>query len=250
MKVIAVIPARYKSSRFEGKPLAEICGKPMIWWVYNVVNKIKSINQVYVATDDTRIYDVCKNYKINVIMTDNNIETPTERIYQVSKKIPADYYLMINGDEPLIEKNAIESVIPTKIYKDIYVANIMTEIKSSAEVIDYTNLKIITNNKGECIYISRSPIPYPKGTLNYTYKKHVGIYAYNKKALDFYHNTERGINEKVEDIDLLRFIENKKIVKMIEVDCDSLSVDTPKDLKRVEEILKEKKNVYTNNIWS
>lgn len=240
MKIVAIIPARYKSTRFEGKPLADICGKPMVKYVYDTVKSMKELNEVYVATDDKRIYDMCLKNNIKVIMTPDNIDTPTERIYYVSEKMNFDYYLMINGDEPLIEKETINSVIPKKTTDSIYVANIMTTIKNAAEVIDYTNLKIITNERNEAIYISRSPIPYPKGSLEFTYKKHVGVYAYNKKALDFYHKTKRGINEKIEDIDLLRFIENNIVVNMINFDCETLSVDTPKDLEKVVEIVKKR----------
>lgn len=240
MKIVAIIPARYKSTRFEGKPLADICGKPMVKYVYDTVKSMKELNEVYVATDDKRIYDMCLKNNIKVIMTPDNIDTPTERIYYVSEKMNFDYYLMINGDEPLIEKETINSVIPKKTTDSIYVANIMTTIKNAAEVIDYTNLKIITNERNEAIYISRSPIPYPKGSLEFTYKKHVGVYAYNKKALDFYHKTKRGINEKIEDIDLLRFVENNIVVNMINVDCETLSVDTPKDLEKVVEIVKKR----------
>ena len=240
MKIIGIIPARYNSSRFEGKPLADICGKPMIWYVYNQVKKVKEINEVYVATDDERIENVCKDFGINVIMTKNTHKTPTDRIHEVSDKIVADIYLSINGDEPLIDPETIKAVIPKNNVNDIFVANIITTIEDPVEVVDFTNLKVVTNEKGEGIYISRSPIPYPKGSMDCKYKKHVGVYAFNKKALNFYVNTKRGNLEKVEDIDLLRYIENRIKVNFIDVDCHTLSVDTPKDLDRVIKIIKNK----------
>lgn len=240
MKIIGIIPARYNSSRFEGKPLADICGKPMIWYVYNQVKKVEEINEVYVATDDERIENVCKNFDINVIMTKNTHKTPTDRIHEVSEKINADIYLSINGDEPLIDPETIKAVIPKDNVSDIFVANIITTIDDPVEVVDFTNLKVVTNEKGEGIYISRSPIPYPKGSMDCKYKKHVGVYAFNKAALDFYVNTTRGNLEKIEDIDLLRYIENRIKVNFIDVDCHTLSVDTPKDLDRVISIIKEK----------
>ena len=121
---------------------------------------------------------------------------------------------------------------------DKFVANIITTIKDPVEVIDFTNLKVVTNEKGEGMYISRSPIPYPKGSMECTYKKHVGVYAFNKKALDFYTETPRGNIETIEDIDLLRYLENHIKVNFIDIDCETLSVDTPKDLDRVREIIK------------
>ena len=238
MKVIGIIPARYKSTRFEGKPLANICGKPMIWWTYQQAKKVKGLDEIYVATDDSRIEDMCKKYNIKSIMTSEKNLTPTDRIYEVSTVFDADYYISINGDEPLIEPGTIQAVIPSGINNEIYVANIITEIKDPVEVIDFTNLKVVTNDDGDGIYISRSPIPYPKGSMNYKYKKHVGVYAFNKKALEFYHGTKRGTLEKIEDIDLLRYIENFVKINFINIECHTLSVDTPKDLIRVEDIIK------------
>ncbi|MDO4963596.1 MAG: 3-deoxy-manno-octulosonate cytidylyltransferase [bacterium] len=238
MKVIGIIPARYKSSRFEGKPLADICGKPMIWWTYMQVKKVKEFDDILVATDDKRIFDVCEKYGMKALMTSDKHQTPTDRLHEVSEKIESDFYISINGDEPLIDPKTIISVIPKKKCKEIYVGNIITTVTDPVEVIDFTNLKVVTNNKGEGVYISRSPIPYPKGSMDCIYKKHVGVYAFNKKALDFYVNTARGNLEIIEDIDLLRYIENHIKIHFVDVDCHTLSVDTTKDLKRVENIIK------------
>lgn len=240
MKIVGIIPARYNSSRFQGKPLADICGKPMLWWVYKQVKKVKELEEVYVATDDERIIEECKKYNIKALLTSNKHKTPTDRIYEVSEKIEADYYISINGDEPLIEPNTIKKVIPDRIVNGIYIANIITPIKDPVEVIDFTNLKVVVNDNNEGIYISRSPIPYPKGSMDCIYKKHVGVYAFNKEALNFYTSTKRGKLEQIEDIDLLRFIENKKRINFIEVKCNTLSVDTPKDIEKVKDIIKNK----------
>lgn len=241
MKIIGIIPARYKSTRYEGKPLADICGKPMIWWTYQQAKKTIGLDEVYVATDSEIIEKVCKEHDVNVIMTSDQNKTPTDRIYEVSTKFDADFYISINGDEPLIDPKTIESVIPNEKKQNEYVANIITTIKDPVEVIDFTNLKVVTNDIGRGIYISRSPIPYSKGSMYCEYKKHVGVYAFNKKALEFYHNTKRGTLETIEDIDLLRFIENQIDIDFIDVDCKTLSVDTPKDLKRVIDIIKERR---------
>lgn len=240
MKIIGIIPARYNSTRFVGKPLADICGKPMVWYVYNQAKNVKELDEVYVATDDDRIVDVCREYNIKALLTSDTHKTPTDRIWEVSEKIDADYYISINGDEPLIDPKTIKKVIPKDKTEELYVANLITTISDPVEVIDVTNLKVVTNSEGKGIYISRSPIPYPKGSMNCLYKKHVGVYAFNKKALDFYKNTERGDIEKIEDIDLLRYIENNQTIDFIDVDCNTLSVDTPKDLDRIIEIVSKK----------
>ena len=246
LKIVAVIPARYESSRFPGKPLADICGKPMVWWVYQQAKKVPELSEVYVATDDERIETVCKQYDMNVVMTSKDIKTCTERICAAAKCIQADIYIAINGDEPLINPNVINKVIPKQINESEYfVANLVSEIDDPVEVVDFTNIKIVADSQDNMLFMSRSPIPYPKASMNYKYFKHLGILAYNSKALNFYNTTKRGYLESIEDIDYLRFLENAKKIKAIKVKSDSLSVDTPKDLDRVREITQQrlKKNI-------
>lgn len=240
MKVIAVVPSRYGSSRFPGKPLMDICGKPMIWWVYNQVNKVKSIDEVIVATDDKRIFDVCESYNINVMMTSDKHSTPTDRLYEVSTKTDGDIYMFVGGDEPLIDPEAIDTLVPKKDVPEMYVANAMTTIKTAPEVIDFTNIKVVVNKDNIGLYTSRSPLPYPKGGLDFEYKKFVGIGAFSRKALDFYYHTPKGKMEKIEECDLMRFIENQIPIQFYNVECRNISVDTPKDLEKVRELMAEK----------
>jgi 3-deoxy-manno-octulosonate cytidylyltransferase (CMP-KDO synthetase) len=241
MKIVGVIPARYKSSRFEGKPLADICGKPMIWWVYQQAIKVKEFEAVYVATEDERIEKVCEELGISSVMTSNKHLTLTDRLYEFSQKFIADWYICINGDEPLISPDTIRSIIPkTKKNNQVYVLNTITSIKDPVEAVDPSNLKVINDCNGKGIYISRHPIPYPSGCMNFKYKKHVGVYAFNSKALEFYVTTARGEIETIENIDLLRFIENHRDVYFVEVDSDTLSVDTKKDLNQVIKIVNKK----------
>ncbi len=238
MRVIAVIPARYSSSRFPGKPLVDLCGKPMIWWVYNQVRKVGTIDDVVVATDDDRIYTECRKWDINVVMTRNDHKSSTERVYEVAQKISADLYVVINGDEPLIDPNVIAAIVPeSKPTLDFYVSNLMTEIKSPVEAIDFTNIKVVTDEESNALFFSRSPIPYPKSSIDYKYYKHVGVLIYDINALRFFSETEKGYNEKIEDVNELRFLEHGKKIKMIKVDSRSLSVDTPKDLDYVREVM-------------
>lgn len=237
MKIIAIIPARYGSSRFPGKPLADICGKPMIWWVYNQVLKVKEIEEVIIATDDIRIEEACKSYGMNVKMTSNSHRTSTERAYEVAKSVYSDLYIVINGDEPLIEPEIIKKIIPDSIGSDIYVSNLMTKISNPSEVIDFTNIKVVTDDEKNALYFSRSPIPYPKATLDYDYYKHVGVLIYSFDALRFFSETLPSDNEKIEDINELRYLEHGIKIKMVEVDAHSLSVDTPKDLNTVRNVI-------------
>ncbi len=241
MKITAVIPARYGSSRFPGKPLQDICGKPMIWWVYNQVKKSLMIDKIIVATDDKRIADVCSSYNLDFVMTASTHGTSTERVFEVANKVSSDLYLVINGDEPLIDPKVIEKIIPSKIPEDkIFVSNLMTEIKIPSEVIDFTNIKVVTDYESNALFMSRSPIPYPKASLDYKYYKHVGVLIYNFAALKFFAETKKGYNEKIEDVNEIRFIENGVKLHMVQVESNSLSVDTPKDLEVIRNMISEK----------
>lgn len=235
MKILGVIPARYGSSRLPGKPLADICGKPMIWWVYQRVQDIEGLSEVYVATDDLRIQDACEQLRIPVIMTSNKHTTGAERIQEVSEKITADFYIQINGDEPLIDPEMVKAAIPEQISKDKeFGINIITEMKEPSQVMDPSNIKVVFDENMNALYMSRTPIPYPYKEINFTYYKHIGIIGYNKKMLDFYKCSAPGRFERIEGIDTLRFIDYAKTLKLrIVKEGRSLSVDTEKDLEEI-----------------
>ena len=241
MKIIGVIPARYNSSRFPGKPLADICGKPMIWWVHERLKGLEGLNEVYVATDDLRIKEVCESYGIKTIMTSENHKTHLDRLYEVSTLIDADFYINVNGDEPLIETEAISRILPNGVdSKSLYVSNLMTELKNPLEAVDFSKIKIATDVFGYGLYLARSPIPYPKGTYDFYYKKFVGVQCFTKSALEFCYSAPRGPLEAAEDIDEFRFIENGQKIKFVEANVTTLSVDTPKDLDKVRDIIKSR----------
>jgi len=243
MKIIGVIPARYESTRFPGKPLADISGKPMIWWVYQKVRHIKEFSEVYCAIDDDRIQGVCEECNINFLRTRNDHPDHISRIHEVSEKISADYYVCINGDEPLITEDCIVPVLPRAIEAEPFFGGAMRILNNPAEAIDPANIKIVFSETGRCLYMSRIPVPYPKGTLKEPYRKYVGVECFNKAALDFFVNTEMGNVEKVEDIDHLRFLEHGIDLHFSLVKSDSISVDTKKDLDFVREKMKERLEV-------
>ena len=243
MKIVGVIPARYGSGRFEGKPLADICGKPMVWWVYQQANKVKELDEVYIATDDKRIEKVCKDLQMNVIMTSNTHPTGTDRVCEVATKLIADLYVVIMGDEPLILSQDISKIVTTMKNNNSYDAGMLAKkFTNPVDVINSTTIKLAINKDFELIYMSRTPIPYPKAYLNYNFYKNIGVYVFTSKTLDFYNKTERGLLEKIEDMEMLRMLENHKLVKVVEIESDSFSVDTPKDLNRVIEIIKNRMN--------
>lgn len=244
MKVIGVIPARYGSSRFPGKPLQDICGKPMLWWVYHQAIKVAELDEIYVATDDERISALCKKYNMNCVMTGMH-STHIARVHEVSTKIDADFYVNINGDEPLIEPKTIQAIIPKEVSKTPRVYGLMKILRDPVELIDPTNIKVVTNKEGIALYISRAPIPHPYKTIMFEYKKAIGVECWNKAALELFVNSEPGEMEIIEDLVALRFFENGCPMHYTLVESNSLSVDTPKDLEKVrmlmQDILKESK---------
>lgn len=248
MKILGVIPARYKSSRFPGKPLADICGKPMIQCVYEQAQKVNEFDTIIVAADDVRVQDICKTKQIPCIMTEDTHPTHVHRIQEISEKVYADYYVVICGDEPLIDPEVIRSVIPQESGNDdFYVGGLCRYFTDPAEVIDPANIKVVTNNDDECILLTRAAVPFPYKTVMFKYKKVVGVECYNKKALDFFVSMEKGFLESIEDVTLQRFLENKIHIKYRLVESDSLSVDTPRDLEKAREIISQRKMEMYNN---
>jgi 3-deoxy-manno-octulosonate cytidylyltransferase (CMP-KDO synthetase) len=241
MNIIGVIPARYKSSRFEGKPLALIDGLPMIWHVYRAASNSSNLSSVVVATDDQRIAEVCSYYNMNYTITSESHKTGTDRVAEVAMKIQADIYVNIQGDEPLIEPSTIDAALtPFFLDEDVKVTNLMTKIKDSVDVVNFTVPKVLTTREGIGIYLTRSPCPYPKGKLDYDYYKQVCVYGFTREALLDFAKLPRGKLEEIEDIEILRFIENGYKVKYIEVASNTIAVDTPNDLQKVIEVFKGK----------
>lgn len=232
MKVIGVIPARYGSSRFPGKPLQDICGKPMLWWVYQQASKVSELEEIYVATDDERVEALCRTYDMNCVMTGEHA-THIARVHELSTKVEADFYVNINGDEPLIEPETIRAIIPTEASEEPKVFGLMKILRDPVELIDPTNIKVATNKDGVALYISRAPIPHPYKTILFEYKKAIGVECWNKAALELFVNSEPGVMETIEDLVALRFFENGCPMHYTLVESNSLSVDTPKDLEKV-----------------
>lgn len=248
MKVIGVIPARYLSSRFPGKPLADICGKPMIWWVYQQCIKSKYLDEVYVATDSNLIEETCCALNLNVVLTSKDHKTGTDRVGEVANKIKADIIVNIQGDEPLLEPDTIDAaIIPFFSNPSLEITNLMTKIKNPVDVVNCTIPKVITNNEGIGVFLTRSMAPYPKGSIQYDFYKQVCVYGFRPDALDFFCKYGKKYGkakiEAIEDIEILRFIENGYRVQFVEVDSNTIAVDTPNDLEKVKQIVKLKQYI-------
>lgn len=234
MKVIAVIPARFKSTRFPGKPLADICGKPMIYWVSKQVSKANTLNGYVVATDDRLIYDACKKYDIPVVMTSDKHVNGTERVAEVAENSDADIFINVQGDEPMVDPQAIDAVADA-FRKDLKLeyAQAAKEIVVPSDFVDNTVVKIAVSSDGWAVYLSRSPIPYPRTLNKFKAFKHIGIYGFTKPFLRDFIGMGESQLESIEGIEQLRAIENGRRLKIIEVQNDTVSVDTPADLEKI-----------------
>jgi 3-deoxy-D-manno-octulosonate cytidylyltransferase len=242
LKVIGVIPARYKSSRFEGKPLCLIGGIPMIKRTYTQAKKSRLLDKLVVATDDQRIAAYCHQEKIPVVMTSEACLTGTDRIAEVSKIEHFDLYVNIQGDEPVIDPAGIDEIIEEyRQYGDAYIAYNLYKVETNADEIDMnTSIKVITNEKDELMYMSRHPVPFSRSHARPVYKRQVCIYGFTKKALELFAHQEKTHNERYEDIEILRFLDMGYKVKMKETSIDSIAVDIPADVQKVERYLQHR----------
>lgn len=238
MKIVGVIPARYQSSRFPGKPLALIQDKPMIWWVYQQASKVTAFDELMVATDSDKIYEECEKLGIKVAMTSDKHPTGTDRLGEIAEKSDADFFVNIQGDEPLIEPRVIESIIDyKKAHPEVEVINTMAALKPDQDVNELSIVKAAAAKNDDLLYLSRSPIPRSKKGGKVDYKRHLGLYGLSREALLFYSHTERGYLEGIEDVEMLRFMENGYRIKILEVVSDSIGVDNPEDIAKVEAVL-------------
>ncbi len=241
INVLGVIPARYMSSRFEGKPLALINGIPMIKRTYFQAKKSKLLDDLIVATDDSRIYDYCESENIPVIITSSECLTGTDRLAEVSKQLNYNLYINIQGDEPVIDPDSISQIVDMyHNYGDSYIAyNLYKIIDNMDEVNSRNIIKVVVNEMNEVVFMSRLPIPFSNSNLVQKFKQQVPVYGFTKKALTIFSQHRKTNNEKFEDIELLRFIDLGYKVKMMETDVDSIAVDIPEDVKKVEKFLNE-----------
>lgn len=234
-----VIPARYESSRFPGKPLVDLCGKPMIQHVWERCCLAVGREKVYVATDDTRIQEAVRSFGGQVVMTSSDCLTGTDRLAEANLQLGCDFIVNVQGDEPLINPNDINTVIESFL-KTGNVTNAMCPITSEAEFRSLTVPKVTFSQSRKLLYMSRAGIPQTKtGEYKFGYKQ-VCIYAFSKAQLEFfYSNKVKTPHEQVEDIEILRFLESNYIVDMVEVKAGSLAVDVPGDISGVIRALKK-----------
>jgi 3-deoxy-manno-octulosonate cytidylyltransferase (CMP-KDO synthetase) len=241
MKYAIVIPARYQSSRFPGKPLVDILGKTMIQRVWERCCDSVGKKSVYIATDSELIKAKVEAFGGQVIMTSDSCMTGTDRLAEANKKLNCDFIVNVQGDEPLINPDDINTLIQAYQDKPHTIINAMCSIKDETEFRSSTVPKVVTSHSGRLLYMSRSPIPVTKKNDFIFGYKQVCIYIFSKEHLDFFaDHADKTPIEKVEDIEILRFLENDIPVQMIEVQSSSVAVDIPHDVEKVIDILNKK----------
>ena len=244
-KLTIIIPARYESSRLPGKPLIKILGVPMLLRTYNQCLKVASREQVIVATDDKRILKLCKNNRMNCVITSRRCLTGTDRVAEVSKKIKSDIYINVQGDEPLCDINDIKKLIDFSKKYPNRIINGYTKIKDKRLFLSKNIPKVVFRKDGRLLYQSRAPIPIDKkGNFSHAWRQ-VCIYAFPRKALKAFSKLKKKTKlESIEDIELIRFLELGFEVYMIEMSNNSISVDTKEDISKVIKKLKNKNKFF------
>jgi 3-deoxy-manno-octulosonate cytidylyltransferase (CMP-KDO synthetase) len=246
MKIIGIIPARFASSRFPGKPLVDMLGQTMIQRVYAQVKKSKQLQQVVVATDDYRIYDHVLSFGGAACMTAENHPSGTDRCFEVLKKQSEkfDFAINIQGDEPFIDPNQID-LLCASITIQTELATLIQKIATLDQLNSHGEAKVVINKHKEAIYFSRSPIPFvqkfeQKDWLNQTaFYRHVGLYAYRADVLEKITQLSPSLLEKAESLEQLRWIENGFKIKTVETEMEeSICIDTPQDLEKALQILR------------
>lgn len=238
MKFNIIIPARFKSTRLPGKPLVLIAGIPMLQRTYEQCIKALPPHQVYVATEDLRIVEFCESENINVLLTSDDCLTGTDRVAEVSSKISCDYYINVQGDEPLMNPEDIIKIMQQAMIGDYEVYAGYTPIESAEDYNNTSIPKVVFNEQNELIYMSRAPIPHNKQSEFQQAWRQVCVYAFSKKALELLKSRSiKSKLESIEDIEILRFIEMGMKVKMIALSNQSIAVDHPEDILKVEEAL-------------
>lgn len=242
-QVVAVIPARFASTRLPGKPMVSLAGKPMVQWVYERAKQAQTVHRVIVATDDHRIMDAVAAFGGEARMTRSDHRTGTERIAEVAAREEGDVFVNVQGDEPLMEPSSIDTAVGALLEEPAaQIATVATPVRHAGDIMDPNVVKTVLDFEDNALYFSRAPIPWVRDTqqkVHVKYWKHLGLYVFQRDALLEYPTLPQGELEKVEQLEQLRWMENGWKIRVAEVAHDAVSVDVPEDVTRVEKLLRE-----------
>ncbi|MGA9624325.1 MAG: 3-deoxy-manno-octulosonate cytidylyltransferase [Bryobacteraceae bacterium] len=237
-KILGVIPARFASSRFPGKVLAQIASKSMLQRVYERASLARYLTATIIATDDERVYEAARGFGARVVMTRADHVSGTDRVAEAASAENAELVVNIQGDEPLIDPAAIDAaILPLAHDPGIVMGTLKKAIEDPREITDPNVVKVVTGRHGDAIYFSRCPVPYQRDQARPgTHFKHIGLYVYRRDFLLGYSALPVGPLERAERLEQLRAIENGYRIRVVETECESLGVDTPEDLERVRKL--------------
>lgn len=232
-----VIPARMASTRFPGKPLCDLMGKPMVQWVYEAAKRAGVADEVVIATPDSEIVERCEDFGAKAILTRNDHPSGTDRIAEVARAHPAEVYVNVQGDEPLIHPDSIRACAePLLSDADIELGSVFASCEDS-ELDNPAVVKVVTDLEGYALYFSRYAVPYPRNPRPLTVKKHVGIYAYRRDTVLAFAGWQPTPLEQAESLEQLRFLEHGYRMYMSAGSGSALAVDTPEQAEEVRAIL-------------
>lgn len=238
MKAVAIIPARYASTRFPAKALALIMGKPMIQVVYEAVLDCELFSRIIVATDSTEIMDCVSAFGGEAVMTSAHHQSGSDRIAEVARDLDADIIVNVQGDEPLIDRDSLSALLDVFRDPGVRIASLMTKITDAAQTHDPNCVKVVTDTRDDAIYFSRSLIPYDRDHAGETeYFRHIGVYAYRREALLLFVALPMGRLEGIEKLEQLRALENGISIRMVNTQYQGIGIDTPEDLAKVQQML-------------
>jgi 3-deoxy-manno-octulosonate cytidylyltransferase (CMP-KDO synthetase) len=237
-KILGVIPARFSSTRFPGKVLAQIAGKTMLQHVYERASLSTYLSGILIATDDDRVYSAARNFGAAVRMTRSDHLSGTDRVAEAASAVDAEIIVNIQGDEPLIDPAAIDAAILPMVHEaELVMGTLKKRIEDAREITDPNVVKVVTDGEGDAIYFSRCPIPFQREkSVNTPYFKHIGLYVYQRDFLLAYSTLPVGPLETAERLEQLRALENGFRIRVVETEYESLGVDTTEDLERVSKL--------------
>ncbi len=242
MKVFCIIPARYGSKRLPGKPLVKILDKPLIQWVFERVKSAKELDKIFIATDDERIEKECRKFNAEVFMTPSDLESGSDRVFWVYKNLlkeKCDYILNLQGDEPLVSSSDIDALIKKTKGKMCEVSTLGYPLNDKNLFKEKNIVKIVCDKVGRVIHFSRSPIPCFRNKEDLKFLKHIGVYLFRRDILEIFHFLKKSYLEKIENLEQLRLVENGIPVWVFPAENNTHPVDTQKDVKKVENLIKK-----------
>ncbi len=241
MKAVGIIPARYKATRFEGKVLAPLCGKPVIQHVWEKAKGAHNLDDLIIAADDDRIIKGVESFGGKATLTAKQHPSGTDRLREIANPLDVDVVVNIQADEPLIQPAMIDELVMELFEdRDIVMATLMKRIDNPEDINNPNVVKVVVDKDNFALYFSRTAIPFYKRTKSVRYYKHIGLYSYTKDFLFTFANLPPSTLERAEGLEQLRALENGYKIKVLETAYDTVGIDTPEDLKKAEEILKQR----------